>query len=528
MSEEKIQEDKNISKEDEDEKNKALKTIAKGGSIVFFGLVFAKFFGYLFRVIVARFLGAEIYGLYSLGLAAFSILTTVSLLGVASGIRRFIAYHKGKGEDKVRGIFKTGLKISMPLGIIFSVILIIFGNQLGLILFDSADMGLVLRIFGFLIPFKVLLKNLESISMGLKRVEYYVYSRKIIPLGSKFLLVILFIFLGFELLGVLAAFFIATILGLISIIYFTLFKLDYFNFSKSSFSIKKMFLYSWPLIIAAIFIKVIKWTDVLMMGHFLTESQVGIYNAALPTAMILPFFLSAVSKIIFPVFSELYGEGKLSEFRRIYQVSTKWIFAATLPFFMIMFLFPSQLMSFLFGAEFVPAALPLSILALAYFYYASLGSLDRVIKSIGKTKVYALVMGVSAAINIFLNWLLIPIYGMTGGAIATAVAVIIYSTLWLLLAYKELKLVPFTLSYLKVALSGLISVSITYFGLKYLIESPTIPIYILAFVIFVSIYAFLCLAMKVLDSEDIIIMKAAERKVGIDLKWLKNIIRKFA
>ena len=255
--------------------------------------------------------------------------------------------------------------------------------------------------------------------------------------------------------------------------------------------------------------------------------QVGVYNAALPTAMILPFFLRAVSKIIFPVFSELYGKGDLSEMRRIYQVSTKWIFATTLPFFTIMLLFPEQLMSLLFGAEFTPAALSLSILAVAYFYYASLGSLDRVIKSIGKTKIYALVMGISAAVNIALNWLLIPIYGMVGGAIATAVSVILYSTLWLILVYKELKLVPFTLSYLKVALSGLISVSITYFGLKYLIESPNILIYILAFIIFVSIYAFLCLVMKVLDSEDIMIMKAAERRVGIDLDLLKRIIKRF-
>jgi len=33
--------------------------------------------------------------------------------------------------------------------------------------------------------------------------------------------------------------------------------------------------------------------------------------------------------------------------------------------------------------------------------------------------------------------------------------------------------------------------------------------------------------MKVLDSEDIMIMKALERKVGIDLGWVKNIIKKF-
>jgi len=514
-------------KEDNEEKNKALKTIAKGGSIVFIGLIFSRGFGYLFRIIIARFLGSEAYGLYSLGLATFSILFTISLLGVKSGIRRFISYHRGKREDKVRGVLKSGLKISMPLSIVFSSVLVFFAPQLSIILFNNPEMSLVLRFFGTLIPVMVVVNNLNSVFIGLKKVKYQIYSGNFIHMGLKVALAALFIFLGFELFGVLLAFLLSLLVSLIVSVYYLIYKINYFSFDKSSFSTKKLFLYSWPLVIAAIFMKVIGWTDVLMMGHFLTESQVGIYNAALPTAMILPFFLRAISKIIFPVFSELYGSGDLSDLRRIYQVTTKWIFALTLPFFFVMFFFPKQLLSILFGAEFTPAALSLSILAVAYLYYASLGPLDRILKSIGRTKIYALVMGVSAAVNITFNLLLIPIYGIIGGAIATSVSVILYSTLWLVLLYKELKIIPFTLSYIKVILSGLVSVGIVFFGLGMLFPIPTVSVYIFAFLVFIALYTVFSLLTGVLDSEDTMILKATEKKLGLDLRFAKIIIKKF-
>ena len=514
-------------KEDNEEKNKALKTVVKGGSIVFIGLIFSRAAGYFYRIIVARFLGSSIYGMYSLGLAVFSILVAISLLGVKSGISRFIPYYKGREEDRVRGILRSGLKISMPLGLIFSVILIVFAPQLSIYLFNNPSMSLVLRIFGSLIPFKVFFDNLRSVVVGLKKVRYDIYSSNFLNKGFKLLLTVVFIFLGMEIFGILAAFFIGTIIGLIALSYFLIFKIRYFTLPKSSFPVKKMFIYSLPLVIAAIFMKVIGWTDVLMMGYFLPESSVGIYNSALPTAMILPFFLLAINRIIFPVFSELYGKGNLSDLRRTYQVTSKWIFALTLPFFLVMLLFPRQLLLTLFGREYLPAALSLSILAIAYFYHAAMGSVGGLLKTIGETKLFAWVTGISAAINIILNFVLIPIYGIVGGAIATGVAVIVYNSLWLFFIYRKIKIHPFTFSYLKTGLAGIVSILIVFFSLDVLIRSPGVFIYILAFFIFLSLYAAFSILLGVLEPEDTMILKAAERKLGIDLRVFKDFIGKF-
>lgn len=511
-----------------EEKNKALKTIVKGGGIVFIGLIFARVAGYFYRVVVARFLGSSIYGMYSLGLAVFSILVAVSLLGVNSGIRRFIPYYKGKDQDRTRGILRSGIKISMPLSFVFSFVLVVFAPQLSVYLFNNSSMSMVLRVFGALIPIKVFVDNLRSVVVGLKKVKYDVYSFKFLNRGLKFLLTVVFIFLGYELFGILIALFIGITIALMALLYFLVFKLDYFSFPKSDFSVKKLFFYSLPLVIATIFMKIIGWTDVLMMGYFLPASEVGIYNAALPTAMVLPFFLSSINRIIFPVFSELYGKENLLDLRRTYQVTSKWILAFTLPFFLVMFLFPRQLLLVMFGSEYLPAALSLSILAVAYFYHAAMGSVGSLLKTIGETKLFAWVTGISAAVNIVLNFVLIPIYGIVGGAIATGVAVVIYNSLWLFFIYRKIRVHPFTFSYLKTTLAGLLSVLFVFFSLDLLFKSPSIFIYVLGFFIFLVLYALFSLLIGVIEPEDLMILRATERKVGLDLNFVKKIVRKFS
>ena len=78
----------------------SLKTIAKGATLVFIGMFVSKLLTYFYRIVVAR-IGTEQYGLLSLALAFFWILTTISLVGLGTGVIRYFAFYKAK-EDKER------------------------------------------------------------------------------------------------------------------------------------------------------------------------------------------------------------------------------------------------------------------------------------------------------------------------------------------------------------------------------------------------------------------------------------------
>ena len=82
--------------------NHNLKLIVKTSAIVFIGLVLSKLLGYAYRIIIARALGPEIYGLFSLALTVALTFVTFSAFGLSEGLIRFISLYRGNKEiDKI-------------------------------------------------------------------------------------------------------------------------------------------------------------------------------------------------------------------------------------------------------------------------------------------------------------------------------------------------------------------------------------------------------------------------------------------
>ena len=87
----------------------SLKKITKGAGIALIGIIVSKMLGYFYRILVAR-TDTEVYGLLSIGIAMFSLLSTVSLLGLNNGILRYVAFYKGKEDQERRNQKKNKRK----------------------------------------------------------------------------------------------------------------------------------------------------------------------------------------------------------------------------------------------------------------------------------------------------------------------------------------------------------------------------------------------------------------------------------
>ena len=91
--------------------DKSLRKIAKGAGLGFTGTMIGMAFGYFSRIVIARFLGPGDYGLVSLGVSAFTIASTFSLMGLPSGVIRYISFYKGKGDKgRIKGTIIGALK----------------------------------------------------------------------------------------------------------------------------------------------------------------------------------------------------------------------------------------------------------------------------------------------------------------------------------------------------------------------------------------------------------------------------------
>ena len=508
--------------------NESLRKIAKGAGFVLIGTLIGRAFGYGSRLIIAR-LGADDYGLVALGFAVMSIATILSLVGMQQGITRYVSFYKGK-EDKgrIKGTIISALKITLPLSLISAFILFWHASWISIHVFHDANLTLILRIFSIGIPFFVLTQNLLYATIGFQDMRYRVYTENIFQEPLKLAAIVVLLLFGFGVLGAAWGWVIAIIVMPFLAFYFLEKKVfPIFRTKVKAISVdKELFTFSFPLLFAGIAGIVMGWTDTLMLGYFSSSADVGIYNAALPTAQLIRSIPAAFVAIFFPVISELYARNKIDDLRRTYSVVTKWMLALIFPAFLLVLLFPDQIIKILFGVEYIAGATALSILVFGFMIGMVVGPAGEVLGTYGRTKTVMTISYIGAIINFLLNLLLIPIYGINGAAIATGFSLAFLYVLNFLFAYRVAKVQPFRLSYLKIIVASLIAAFVVYLVTKYVIGVSVFVLIAMLFVFFLF-YLFLLLLMKSFEEEDLMIMRAIDQRLGTKSDWIREIIRRF-
>jgi len=178
-------------------------------------------------------------------------------------------------------------------------------------------------------------------------------------------------------------------------------------------------------------------TDIVFLGFFTDEGSVGIYGAATRIVQLTTFGLAAINAIAAPVFARLYAAGDLSGLQRVVTQSARAVFAFTAVVVIALWLGASWILN-LFGEEFGAASTALKILLLGYTVSALAGSVGYLQTMTGHEAQAARLMVIAAILNIGLNLLLIPLYGIEGAAIATAIALVYWNVAGAVFVHRRL------------------------------------------------------------------------------------------
>ena len=189
-----------------------------------------------------------------------------------------------------------------------------------------------------------------------------------------------------------------------------------------------------------------------MLGYFKSTEVVGIYSAVYPLVGFLSMIISSMGFVYIPVTSKLWGENKTESLGPIYQIMTKWCFMLTFPVFALMFVYPEFLLTKLYGAEYASGATVLRILALGFVTNSYFGFNYHTIIASGDSDFLMKCSVASAGINVLLNFILVPQYGMVGAAIASAVSFASIEVLMTLRTWKKQNMHPFTSMYRKLTI----------------------------------------------------------------------------
>ncbi len=507
----------------------SLKTILKGAGFFFIGAIFSKAFSFVYAIVTARWLGPSDYGLLNIGIMFLGIGTILSTFGLNAGVMRFVSYYKSKGkEDYVKGVVLTSVKIVILTSILVSLFFYLISPYLAYVFFGEEGLLAIMPVFILAMPFNTLRQLFVFISRGFNNAKYPVYAEQFFMQPVRFFLTILFLLFGLGVVGVSTAVMFSVIMTSLLMLYFLEFRVHKIFRSKvkAKTDVKRLLSYSWPLAFTPMIYILLTWTDTLMIGYFLNAAAVGIYNVARPASVLIMVFPDSLNMLFVPVITSLYALRKKDEMRSVYLSVSKWIFIACLPLFLLFVVFPDNILTILFDSRYVSAAMPLSVLSLGYFLSVITGPGGGILSSLEKTKLLLFTSLVAACLNVVLNIVLIPVFGITGAALATSLSIISQYWMNMIIANKHMRIIPFGKHYVRPLFAGGLSILLIY------TIKNTFPLSLLwvafLFALFWSLYLMFLVLFRAFDEKDLKMINAVEKRTGIRMGFIRSVLKKIA
>lgn len=166
--------------------------------------------------------------------------------------------------------------------------------------------------------------------------------------------------------------------------------------------------------------------DILMIGVFLENEDVGRYRVAVQAATLVIFALQATKMVVEPSFSRLFASGDLKRVQALARAASRLNASIGSLVFIALLLAGETLLRRAFGPEFDGASVPLLILATGWVFGSTVATSGHLLNMAGFEAHYARLRLIGAISNIVLNLILIPTLGIVGGAIATAISMITF------------------------------------------------------------------------------------------------------
>ncbi len=489
-----------------------LRNIAVNAGIGAFGIIFLNLMAFINNAIITRTLGADDYGLFVLVTNILYFIVVISQLGFGGTIVRFVSYYTGKGEsEKVKGTILYGTKVLLFASLIVTVITIILSPIIAQNIFDRPEINSYLKILLLSLPFLVVTVVFNSSLNGLKLIKYQVLLINILHPLIFFSLISVVFLSGYSLNGLIWAVFSMGVIELIMSYYFLFSK--YFKLKKAvkpKVEKKELWKFASPLYIKQFFNNAILYVPIFLIGYFLSNTDVGVYNISFKIALLVSFSLGAFQLIFSPTISNLFARNNKQLIEQLYQSITKWVFTISLVTFLIIILFSDQILS-IFGKEFVAGSTILLIMVCGEIFNATGGLAGNILVMSGRPKVALVNSLISFTLIFLLAWFLIPAYGIMGAAVSYAVTIILINLLRLIELYLFENIQPFNLSYLKPIFAGVV----VYLLMHIILKQFEIGMYvelIFGSVIFLLLFMGLILLFK-LDKEDKYILEISFGKL---------------
>ncbi|MDR1992404.1 MAG: oligosaccharide flippase family protein [Nitrososphaerota archaeon] len=406
------------------------KASAKGGIHLFWGLVLSTVISAAGTIVIARLLGPDNMGLYTIAIVAPTMIATFRDWGVNTAIVRYAAqYNSENNISKIRSIFVSGLIFELVFGLALTILSFTLSGFLANVAFQRPEIVQLIQIASIFILSGALMNAAGAAFIGLERLHLnsiMLVIQSIVKTG----LIILLVIFGLGTIGAIIGFSVAVLVAGITgiLLLYTLYSsLPKHSDGKLAIggTIKTLLKYGLPLSVGVILLGFLELFYSLIMAIFVTDnSAIGNYSIAKNFVVLITFFASPVTTMLFPAFSKLDYRKNSQDLKNVFQYSVKYGSLLVVPVaVLVMSLAKPAINTILAGYSQAPFYLMLLSITYLFPVIGSL-SIGNLINSQGDTKYNLKLSILQAAIGFPLSFVLISQFGIVGLIISTLVVVL--------------------------------------------------------------------------------------------------------
>ena len=509
-------------KSEAEETQRDIKDLASGALVSFVGKL-GRISRGAFIWVITFFLGWDVQGLYTLSWGLVSTLNKVGRLGLQRGVVRYIV--KARMAADQEGIARAQ-GAAMVVGLLCSLMVagLVMLSADWIAGFYNRPIGSAMRIMALSAPFLTLVWIFVASTQALRIMRYDVY---VTSIASPLFLLVGGLVVGFADLGLEGIAWVQVGMAIACCVLAGHYFRNFFSLSKCLNCVgqglpwKPLGRFSFPVMLTDLLYSLLTQIDVLMLGFFVREEEVGLYAIARRLASAMLKAPQAFDPMFSSIVSELSSRQRHQELGYRFVVISRWILTINLPIFAALLMVGDHLLALdagddifgLTGAEVEAGISVLFLLCIGMMLQGLFAVAEPLLVMAGRPYLNMSNNAIWLVVNFLLNLLLISSYGIVGAALGATLSMALANGIRLLQVYRIHRVQPFRRSQLKPVAAVLVASLISWL-VQDQMPLPLLWSVVGSLVAFLGLYIFL-LYLLGMEAEDRALLARLRRRLGL-------------
>lgn len=384
--------------------------------------------------LLTKTLSQDLYGVWTQMITTTGLLCGIVLLGFQTASVKFLSGKKDPAEAS--STFHKMLSITLLNSLVILIAIFIFKLPLSSLMFGNADFSNFVILFGFYLVGESLFELIVGFLRAQNKIallSLYYFLKNAVRIT---MLVAGLILLKLDLAWALVLIISLQFLFILTIYIVNIVKQAGFKFSAGGYSLKKIMLFSLPLVPYAVVVWANNFIDRYFILHYFDITQVSIYAVAFSLMAIGAVFYSIPSFVLYPRMAGLYNDGNITGAGEILGKVVKLFLFFSMPFLFVFSVLSEPITRLLSTPDYISNWKVFFFLGCGILMFGLHQLNAYSFMCAGKTVLAFQITFIAFLCNIFSNLFLIPVLGILGAAIANSISNSILAILSIIKAKK--------------------------------------------------------------------------------------------